>query len=188
MPDLTASTALGDIMPRSIDRGSLVIAENSGLALASLALRRDCAPPAPYGLALPAPGGWAATGRIAALWTGVGQWLIEGEDQAETDFASAIAAQCPDCSVTEQTDGFVAFEVRSINGEAPLQALIEKLLNLDPVRFKPGMGCRTAFQHGSVFAVRRSALHFAIMGMRSAAASIWHELETAATRLTVGAI
>ena len=187
MPDLTASTALGDHVPRTVTHGGLTLEENTSRALASLTLQRGGMQPMPFGLHLPAPGGWASSERIAALWTGVGQWMIEGEGQAETDFAGEIAAQCPGCAVTEQTDGFVSFEVRATAEASLIQALTEKLLNLNPSRLKPGMGCRTAFHHMNVFVIRRSQLQMTIMGMRSAAASIWHELETAAARLAVHA-
>lgn len=185
MPDLTASTALGDHAPRTVTHGGLVIEENTSLALASLALQGESVLPVPFGLHLPAPGGWTSSECIAALWTGPGQWMIEGQGQAETDFAGEIAAQCPGCAVTEQTDGFVSFEVRSKAGTSLIQALSEKLLNLNPAHLKPGMGCRTGFHHMSVFAIRRAECQIAIMSIRSAAASIWHELETAAARLAV---
>ena len=188
MTDLTklpliATTALGGTKPLEVQHGALRIAENSALALASLSLRRGSVQPAPFGLALPEPGGWASMGSHAALWMGPGQWLIEGEGLAETDFAAALQTQCLGCSVTEQTDGFVAFEITSEAGDAPILALLAKLVNIAPARLKPGMGTRTGLEHMSVFVIRRAPDRLAFLGMRSAAATLWHALTTAAARL-----
>lgn len=183
MPDLKPTTALGGDTARSVTHGALTVAENADLALASLALRRDAAMPAPFGLALPGPGKWVRAGDVSALWSGPDQWLIEGHGEGETDFAATVVAQCPGCSVTEQTDGFAAFEIRSSAGEAPILAVMAKCVNLDPVRLAPGMGSRTGLDHMSVFVIRRAPDHLAVLGMRSAAGSLWHALETAAARL-----
>lgn len=183
MPDLKPITALGGATPRTVAHGALTLEENTGLALASLALRRGSTEPTPFGLRLPGPGLWAGNHTAAALWTGPGQWLVEGPGRAGTDFAAEVAAACPGCSVTEQTDGFAAFEVRSGAGEAPILALMAKLMNLDPSRLGPGTATRTGLEHMSVFVVRRAADRLALVGMRSAARTLWHALETAASRL-----
>lgn len=183
MPDLKSTTALGGATARTITHGALTLEENTDLALASLALRHGSDEPAPFGLSLPGPGLWVNEGNVAALWTGPGQWLIEGPGRAESDFATEVAAACPDCSVTEQTDGFAAFEIRSSAGETPVLALMTKLVNLDPSRFGPGSATRTGLEHMSVFVVRRASDRIAILGMRSAAGTLWHALETAVARL-----
>ena len=183
MPDLKPITALGGSAARTVKYGALTLEENTGLGLASLALRRGSAEPAPFGLGLPGPGLWAGNDSAAALWTGPGQWLVEGPGRAEGDFAAEVSAACPGGSVTEQTDGFVAFEVRSVTGEAPILALMGKLVNLDPARFGPGTATRTGLEHMSVFVIRRAADRLAIVGMRSAAGTLWHALETAVQRL-----
>lgn len=183
MPDLKPITALGGSSARTVTHGALTLTENTGLALASLALRRDGKQPAPFGLSLPGPGLWADMGEAAALWTGPGQWLIEGPGRAETDFAAAVEAACPGCSVSEQTDGLVAFEIRSVKGEASILALMAKLVNLDPAQLGPGRACRTGLEHMSVFVLRRAPDRLAMLGMRSSAGTLWHAIETAAARL-----
>lgn len=183
MPDLPPLTALGGSVARTVTHGTVTLEENAGLALASLALRRGSTEPAPFGLSLPGPSLWSSNDAAAALWTGPGQWLIEGPGRAESDFAAEVAAAGAGCSVTEQTDGFVAFEIRSAAGEAPILALMAKLVNLDPVRLWPGTATRTGLEHMSVFVIRRAADRLAVIGMRSAAATLWHALETAAARL-----
>lgn len=182
MPDLKPTTALGGQTPSKARHGALHIEENTMLALASLALRRGGSTPSPFGLTLPAPGKWIDNGTVSALWTGQGQWLIEAIDRAETDFAAELAALCPTSSVTEQTDGFVVFEIESDQGEAPITALMHKLVNLDPLAFRAGSATRTGMEHVSVFVIRRAPQRLAIIGMRSAAKTLWHVIETAARR------
>ncbi|MDO5630793.1 MAG: sarcosine oxidase subunit gamma [Paracoccus sp. (in: a-proteobacteria)] len=181
MTDLPPFSALGDTTPRQAICGPLTICENSGLGLASLALRRGMARPSPFGLTLPAVGRYVTGAKVAAFWTGPDQWMIEGPDRAETDFARDVAAQTPGCSVTEQTDGFAAIE---ITGPA-IPALMERLVNLDPLHFGPDSATRTGLHHQSVFVIRRAEDHLAIIGMRSAMGSLWHAVTQAARRLDV---
>lgn len=183
MPDLKPTTALGGDVARSVRHGALCLEENDGLALASLALRRDAGLPAPFGLSLPGPGGWARNKTISAFWTGPNQWMIEAPGRAETDFAGSLAGFCPDCSTTEQTDSFAACEIRSATGEPPILALMAKLVNLDPMLFPAGSATRTGLHHMSVFVIRRAPDHLAVLGMRSAGGTVWHALETAISRL-----
>jgi len=185
VPDLSPITALGGTTARTVEHGALTLEENTGLALASLALRRGTTEPAPFGLGLPGPGRWTGNDTAAALWTGPGQWLFEGPGRAGSDFAATVAAACPGCSVTEQTDGFAAFEVRSAAGEAPILALMAKLVNLDTAHFGPGAATRIGLGHMSVFVIRRATDRLAVIGMRSAAATLWHALETAAARRAI---
>lgn len=183
MTDLMAITALGGTNARSQSFGALTLRENPDVALASLALRRGTELPRPLGLDLPPPGGWVAGQGVSAFWIGPDQWLIEAEGRAEEDFAATLRAAAPQASVTEQTDGFVVFEITSTAGGVPIRALLEKLVNLDVVRFGPSSATRTGLDHMSVFVLRRSETHCAILGMRSFAGSLWHALSAAAGRL-----
>lgn len=183
MPDLKPVTALGGGERRRVRHDALELEENASLALASLSLPRGATRPMPFGLALPGPGEWTGNDMAAAFWTGPDQWLIEGPGRAESDFAAEVARHCPSGMVTEQTDGFVAFEIRSACGEGAILALLAKLVNLDPARLRPGSATRTGFEHMSVFVIRRAPGHLAVLGMRSAAGTLWHALETAISRL-----
>ncbi len=118
-----------------------------------------------------------------AFWIGPGQWMIEGQGRAESDFAAEVLAQAPGASVTEQTDGFAAIEITSSAGGAPIAALIEKLANVDPRQLTPGTAMRTGLEHMTVFLIRRDEEKLAVIGMRSYADALWHALEVAATRL-----
>ncbi|MBN9888207.1 sarcosine oxidase subunit gamma [Salipiger abyssi] len=183
MTDLLPVTAMGDSAPRSESFGPLTLSENAGLALASLALRQGQDAPTPFGLTLPDVARAVTSGELGAFWTGRGQWMIEAEGKAESDFAAALKAEAPGCSVTEQTDGFVVFEVVSEAGTAPLEALMSKLVNIDPKTLGPGCCTRTGLEHMTVFLVRRSETRLAVIGMRSLAGSLWHALSQAAHRL-----
>ncbi|RUW03123.1 MAG: sarcosine oxidase subunit gamma [Mesorhizobium sp.] len=183
MSELIPITALGAALPRLASFGALEIRENVGLALASLALRRGTIGPRPFGLTLPGPGRWIAGQGVAALWTGPDQWMIEYEGRADLGFAAELKQFAAGCSVTEQTDGWVAFEIVLRAGSRPLEALLSKLVNIDLADFGPGRARRTGIEHMSCFVIRRSEAHVAVLGARSSAASLWHALETAAKRL-----
>lgn len=183
MTDLTPMTALGAVVAREAKLGILTVRENEGLALASLALRKGTARPALNGLVLPEPGGWSVGQGLAAFWMGPDQWMIEAEARAYEDFATELRGLAPGCSVTEQTDGFVCFEMTSSDGSMSILRLLEKLVNIDLAQFGPGRATRTVFEHMAVFVIRRAEDQIAVIGMRSAAASLWHGLETAGLRL-----
>lgn len=184
MPDLQPLCALGAPTPKTTRFGPLTLTENADLALASLALRRGAGTPS---LPLPRPGEWTQTDGIAVFWTGPDQWMVEGPGRAADDFAADIAVRAPGCSITEQTDGFVAFEITSDAGAEPIRSLLEKLVNVDAHRFTAGHATRTGFHHMSVFVIRRADDQLAVLGMRSAAGTIWHALTEGAERLEVAA-
>ncbi len=180
MTDLTPITALGTLEPRSLTIGSYSLRENSALALASLSVP-DTAPQ-PFGLTLPEPGQLTRAGQYGAFWTGPNQWMVEGADLAETDFARALLAEAPEARVTEQTDGWTAFEIRAETA-AQITALLERLANLPASDLAPGRATRTSCEHMSLFFLRRSDTELALIGMRTLAATLWHGLETTLERL-----
>lgn len=180
MTDLTPLTALGTTNPRSLQAGGLTLREDNGLGLVSLAATGDA--PAPFGIALPGPGAWSEGPHgLGAFWTGRDQWMITGAGRADGDFAAAVSQAAPDARVTEQTDAWAAIE---ITGDAmTLGLLLERLVNLPPRATAPGRSTRTLLHHMGVFVIRPAAERLVVLGMRSAAGSLWHALETAAERL-----
>ncbi|MGS4944002.1 sarcosine oxidase subunit gamma [Meridianimarinicoccus sp. RP-17] len=178
--DLTPLTALGDTAPRTRTIGALTLHEDDRLALASLAAPDDA--PRPFGMALPAPGGWvAAPDGLGAFWMAQGQWMITGAGAADRDFAAEVALAAPQARVTEQTDAWAAI---AITGDAAaLALLLERLVNLPPRATAPGRSTRTLLHHMGVFVIRPAADRLFVLGMRSAAGSLWHALATAADRL-----
>lgn len=183
MTDLTPMTALGAQAPAQLRAGALTITENSDLALASLSLLAGQPQPMPFGLTLPGPGAWVGgdgVGGVAAFWTAPGQWMIESEGRAESGFAAALAAEAPGCAITEQTDGWTAFEIDG--PPEAIRALLEKLVNIDAAGLTPGHATRTGLHHMGAFLIRRAENRLAVIGMRSLAAALWHALTEAAKR------
>ncbi|WP_108258788.1 aminomethyltransferase family protein [Mangrovicoccus ximenensis] len=105
--------------------------------------------------------------------------MITGEGLADADFAGLVSAEAPGARITEQTDGFAAFEIAGPG----IAALLERLVNLPPAALAPGRAARTGLHHMTVFLVRRAEDRLAVIGMRSQAGSLWHALETETARL-----
>lgn len=181
MTDLTPITALGAETPRIARHGALTLTETAGLALASLSVPRGAPVPSPFGLTLPGPGRLVAGDGRGAFWTAPGQWMIEGADLAQTDFAATLKAQAPAARITEQTDGFTAFDIAGPG--ARIDAALERLVNLPPESTAPGCATRTGFEHMSVFVLRRRPETLTLLAMRSAAGSVWSRLESTLGRL-----
>ncbi|MEM1128953.1 MAG: sarcosine oxidase subunit gamma [Pseudomonadota bacterium] len=181
MTDLIPLTALGRDAPREVRFGGLQLREMSAMALASLTVAGEAELPQPFGLTLPEPGHWREGAEAAALWIGPRQWLIVAEGRAEEDFAAHLKAACPGAYVTEQTDAWVIVEISSEDGAA-IDALLERLVNLSPAAVRPGRATRTLLGHLSVFVIRPAPERLMVLGMRSAAGSLWHDLESAVRR------
>ena len=160
-------SALGHATPRSDRLGAVTIAENVGLSIASVARRRDGVLPD-----MPAPGRHAA----GVIWTGPGQWLLTGA--YDMGFVGAIKARVGgNASVTDQTDGWVVFDI-----EGPVEALMERLCNVDIRALQPGHATRTVIAHLGCI-VARDAGGLRLLGARSSAASLHHALIGAATSI-----
>lgn len=182
MTDLQPTTALGATAPRHATFGALTLTENATLALASLARRHDGASAAPAGLRLPGRGGRWSDGPVSAFWTGPDRWMIEAEDRAPDDLAGALAQAAPGWSVTDQTDAWVALDITYQAGHPAVHALLAKLVNLDPAAFGKGTATRLLLHHLSVHILFGDD-RIRILGPRSSAASLWHALVSAASRL-----
>lgn len=186
MPDLAPTTAFGRTDARRRRFGAVVLSENITLGLASLAVPRDAAPPWLKGLQLPGPGTWVGGAETSAFWIAPNQWMIEVPDGADADLEGDLRTAVPNAAVTGQTDGWTVLEMASDAGPRPLECILEKLVNLDLDRLKPGSATRTGLEHMSVFVIRRSPTTLAVLGMRSAAGSLWHALDVAVSRVAEG--
>lgn len=180
MTDLIPTSALGGREARGVTFGELALREAPEMALASLALPKGAGRPEPFGLTLPGPGGYVSDGPVGAVWAGPDQWMICAAGRAETDFAAEASQEAPGAYVTEQTDGFVAFEITGPS--ARLEAMLERLVNLPLAKLGPGCGVRTGVHHMTVFVLRPDAARVIFLGMRSAAESLWRVLEETAQR------
>lgn len=174
MTDLMPLTALGARQPR-IDRvGTLTLTEAPELGLASLAARRAgaevlAAPLAQaFGLALPGPGMTSAGAEgTAAFWTGPGQWLVSAPLAAFPDLAASLKAAVGDAgSVTEQTDGWAAFELAG----PELVPLFERLCNADLAAAPAGAALRSTLAHLAVILLPQGPGHLRLWTGRSSAA------------------
>jgi heterotetrameric sarcosine oxidase gamma subunit len=170
VPDLTPLSPFGLTSPRHVTHGPVSLSEVSGLALSSVALLQGAEPPQPFGLTLPEVGGLVQQGGALAFWTAPAQWML-----ACPDGATVAAAGC---AVTDQTDGWVTLDLRAPDA-APLNRVLEKLVNLDLRAFTAGQARRTGLAHLSVFVLRMDPAFVRILGPRSAAGTLWHALETA---------
>lgn len=186
MPDHSFAPlcALGGHAPASQVIGTVTIAENPGLAMASLAARtgraKDVAKAARklMTLDLPGPGGMAAAGEWAVFWTSPDQWMVTAPFTSHEDIASIVKAATGDAaSVTEQTDGWVRFE---ISGTRACE-MFELLCNVDIRRMQPDQATRCQIEHLGTFLLCQAAgSAFSLLTLRSAATSMLHALETAA--------
>jgi sarcosine oxidase subunit gamma len=97
------------------------------------------------------------------------------------DIAGIVKAAVGDAaSVTEQTDGWVRFE---ITGER-CRALFELLCNVDIQRMDAGQATRTQIEHLGTFVLCQTpGTAYSLLTLRSAAASLQHALEAAATAI-----
>ncbi|MBU2937180.1 MULTISPECIES: sarcosine oxidase subunit gamma [Pacificibacter] len=182
MTDLTPITALGASAPRSQDFGAYTLRENSALALVSLAIARCATPPTPFGLTLPSAGCCTTHADYTAFWTSPDQWMITAENLGETDFAATVQNEVPDARLTEQTDGWVAFDITA-ETDGQIGAVLSRVANLPLIDLTPGKAVRTGFDHMSIFLVRRSERHVTVIVMRTLAVTLWHALETILQRL-----
>ncbi len=184
MHDLTPLTALGGTTARIDTYDGLQISECPGWALASVAARlgreRDMAAAAQafLGLALPGVAQFAAQDPFGVFWTGPDQWMIEApHDSHETLAAQVKAALGDTASVTEQTDGWVRFDLIGPR----CHDVLERLCNADSRAMATGAATRTRLEHLGCFLICRVRdSHFSVLGPRSSAGSIHHALVTAA--------
>ena len=184
MTNLLPITALGASAPPSQQFGVHTMRENNGLALVSLAVVRGTPPPTPFGLTLPAAGNCAMQDDYTAFWTSPDQWIITAENLGETDFAATVQNEVPNARLTEQTDGWVAFEITAETDDQ-IGAVLTRVANLPQSDVAVGKAVRTGFDHMTIFLVRRSENQVTVMVMRTLAVTLWHALEIILQRLEV---
>jgi sarcosine oxidase subunit gamma len=176
--------ALGGDRPRVEDISGLRIAEVVDSALASLSCRRgrdaEFATVAErvFGFALPGPARAVAGMPYGAVWTGPEQWFIEAPFASHEDIARSLKGEFKDlASITEQTDGWVRFDV---TGKGALD-LFERLCPLDVRGMEDNAASRTLIEHlGCIVICRKAGVEFSVLGPRSAAGSLHHALIAAA--------
>ncbi len=182
MPDLTPLTALGADIPRVDNHGGVTLAENPYVALATVAARRGHEATCRAHLAdvlgadAPGPGRACSGGTETAFWMGPDQWMVLAPFQTHEDLAALLGERLGNAaSVTEQTDGWVCFDLRG----AGIAAVMELLCPVDIARMEADAAQRTSIHHLGCFVLRQDDSALRILGPRASAGSLHHALLTA---------
>jgi sarcosine oxidase, subunit gamma len=179
---LKSLTALGHDLPVVVEIGPYRIKERVDVALASIAIRRDChkqvlkeAKSAKLPLAEPAR---AQQGAIySSFWLAPDMWMVEAPFASHEDILSRLKSIFGDAaSITEQTDAWVRFDVSAPN----LHALFERLCNVDVASAPVGFAARTVIDHLGCYLIKRRETEITLYGPRSSAASLLHMLDVTA--------
>lgn len=184
MHDLEPITALWGTAPRVDEFQGLTISECPDWALASLAARHGqedaCASAARgfLGTDLPPVAQCVTEGVLTAFWTGPQQWMIEAPHDSHEDLAAQVlAAVGESASVTEQTDGWVRFD---LEGQR-CHDVLERLCNADTRMMEQNQVTRTQLAAlGSFLICRSKDTHFSVIAPRSSAGSLHDSLVVAA--------
>ncbi len=183
MHDLTTITALGGTEPRIDAFEHVTIAENDGLALASVTARMGEEGACHAALkqllgAVPGPGRAQLSDPEAGFWMGPDQWMIGAPRESHELLADQLKDRLGDAaSVTEQTGAWVCFDV---TGPA-MPDLSERLCAIPIRQMQAGDARRTVIHQLGCFVIRRKANdHIRILGPRASAATLHHALITAA--------
>ena len=181
---LTPLTALGNDSPVVEIIGGITIRENPDLAIASLSAREDRGKEFHAKLQtsarvqLPNPGKAIFAKDMTVVWMGVEQWFLLAAISDHPDYAAEIKSIVANsASVTEQSDGWVIFDIAGDN----LIPLLERLCHLNSKALSSGDATRCLIEHlGCLIICRESGRELTILGPRSSAASLHHSLVTAA--------
>ena len=175
-------TPLGHAAAETVTIGPVTIAENTSVAMASLATRRgreaDVAAAAQTaGIPQPGPGQAEQAALYGAIWLGDQQWMVEAPFKTHEDITAVLKPIFGEAaSITEQTDAWVRFDVAAPD----LAALFERLCNYDLRAKPPGSATRTVIDHLGCYVVLRAPGHVSVIGPRSSAHALHHALITAA--------
>lgn len=184
MHNLAALTPLGSSQAKTETVGQIRIAEVTDRALASLSMRMGQEKPFAaaakklFATAMPAPGTSVQAVPYGLIWTGPEQWFIEAPFDSHEDIAAILKAALGDtASITEQTDGWVRFDVTG----ARVVDLLERLCPVPSRQMQTGAATRTILEHmGCLVICREAAQHFSLLAPRSYARSLLHALKAAA--------
>lgn len=183
MHSLKAITALGENEAQVDIVHGLTITECPDWAIASVAARMGkekslaTAFKKAMGMALPKPSKSIGEGGITVFWTGPNQYFVEAPIADNETLVDTLAdALKRTASITEQTDGWVRFDVQG----ARCSDVFERLCILDTRAMTKGAVSRTTLEHSGCFILCRTHAYFSVYGPRSTAASLHHGLVTAA--------
>ncbi len=184
MHELAALTPLGGQTPQISRVGAITIAEVTDRALASVSARIGAgdafhtSASALFGCKLPDPGACVSAGDFTLIWTGADQWFVEAPFASHEDISRIVkTALGATASVTEQTDGWVRFD---ISGTTVVD-MLERLCPVPARRMETGDATRSIVEHMGCFVIcRAKGQHFSIIAPRSYAGSLHHTLKATA--------
>jgi sarcosine oxidase subunit gamma len=182
--DLVPLTALGGSEAQVETNGTVTLTELPDLALASVTARLGhddaCAEglQALLGAEPPGPGKAVLASPLSAVWMGPDQWMIGAPFDSHEDLAARLKMKLKDAaSVTEQSDGWVCFDVTG----ADVVAMFERLCAAPVRRMQAGDAQRsTIHQMGCFVICGAPGAHIRVLGPRSSAGSLHHALMQAA--------
>lgn len=184
MHDLPPQTALGGHTPRRDQISTVLIEENTNIALASISARSGQDAPCIKALTALTGQSPAEVTRVttqepfSTFWMAQNQWMLCAPFDTHENL-SEIAKQALGnrASVTEQTDAWGIFDVSG----PPVIDLFERICAAPVRRMTKGDVQRTTIDHLGCFVLCLDAgHHMLVLGPRSAAGSLHHALCTAA--------
>jgi len=181
--DLAPLCALGGTDPAIETLAGVTLTEFPDLALASVSARRGSEAACRAHLkgllnsAVPKPGRAVFKNPEAAFWIGPDQWMVSAPHASHADLTDQLNSRFLNtASITEQTDGWVCFDLR---GEG-VEEVIRLCANIDIDQMQTGDAVRTVVHHMGVYILRLDPANaLRIFGPRSSAKSLHLALKTA---------
>ena len=188
MHDLAPVTAFGLAEPILYATQSCQLTERPDIALASVAARlgveKACRAVITDLLAAdaPDPSVWLASDIYSAFWMGPDQWMFSADFSNVEDIAARLKTSFGEtASITEQTDGWVAFD---LTGE--VEAVLELVCNVDLRTRLAGNASRVSIHHTGCFLLIEASDRARVYAPRASAGSVFHvvsqAMSSAATR------
>lgn len=183
MHDLAPIHPLGSVEPMVDTIAGVTLTENMELALASVSARRGqeavCSKHlgSLLGGTAPEPGKAVLNDSMEAFWMAPNQCMVGAPFDTHANLPAQLVQRFGEtASVTEQTDGWVGFDMR---GEG-VEAVMQLCCNIDIEQMKTGDAARTTIHYMGVYVLRRDPANWLrIFGPRSFAGSLHHALVTA---------
>ena len=181
MHDLAPITAFGLAEPTVFVTQSCQLKERPDIALASVAARlgveKECHSVITdlLGTDAPEPAAWLASDIYGAFWMGPDQWMFSSDFSDMEDIAARLKVSFGEtASITEQTDGWVAFD---LSGE--VEAVLELICNVDMRTHSEGYVARVSIHHASCFFLIEASDRVRVYAPRASARSVCHGISQA---------
>ncbi|MDB2390128.1 sarcosine oxidase subunit gamma [Alphaproteobacteria bacterium] len=179
MHDLAPLYPLGGHSPSIDVYDQITLTENADFAYASIAAYTGCKDKLnknaakTIGLSLPSPGQMTNKADMTAIWSGPDQWMIEAPIHSHETMADHLSRKLTGiAAVTEQNDSFVRFDLK---GELCVDVL-ERLCAVNSRQMPHNTATRATIEHITCFILHRSTGYFTILGARSSANSLHHNI------------